>query len=149
MIARNADIKRKPFGVRGVSGELLSTHTSIWAATNAHFRFPKSQVCFRVSKGNWIPVEEAPIYSRLLGEEKGCMYEINVSKDGRHFFATHERSITDPAKLRDVLWVIGQKFPESEGYQISVTKEIRGGEYLGPDTLKEMGMTVPNLYVPR
>lgn len=49
-------------------------------------------------------------------------YEINVSLNGKHFFATHERSIRSEAELRRVLPAIVEKFPESEGYKVSVTK---------------------------
>ena len=48
-------------------------------------------------------------------------YEINVSLNGSHFFATAERSITGEWELNKVLPVIKEKFPESEGYEISVT----------------------------
>lgn len=49
-------------------------------------------------------------------------WEINVSLDGIHFFATAERSITSPKKLELVYKLIAEKFPEEEGYKISVTK---------------------------
>lgn len=55
--------------------------------------------------------------------------EINVSKDGRHFFATAQRSIkTFPVDgWKEILRIFQEKFPESEGYKISVTKwESRG-----------------------
>lgn len=49
-------------------------------------------------------------------------YEINVIKDGRHFFATHERSIHNKARLGTLVAIFRERFPESEGYEISVTK---------------------------
>jgi hypothetical protein len=49
-------------------------------------------------------------------------YEINVSFQGRHFFATAERSIRDHEKLVFVLSQIKQKFPRSEGYEITVSE---------------------------
>lgn len=49
-------------------------------------------------------------------------YEINVSLNGKHLFATHERSITDIHKTNTVYKLFAEKFPESEGYKISVTK---------------------------
>lgn len=49
-------------------------------------------------------------------------YEINVSKDGQHFFATHERSAVTLASVRKLYKTIKDKFPESEGYAVSVTK---------------------------
>lgn len=49
-------------------------------------------------------------------------YEINVSKNGMHFFATAERSITSFDKLKEVVQVFNEKFPEEQGYRISVTQ---------------------------
>ena len=60
--------------------------------------------------------------------------EINVSKDGRHFFATSPRSIrTYPEDhFNDVLRIFNEKFPESEGYKISATKwECHGTHIYG------------------
>lgn len=48
-------------------------------------------------------------------------YEINVSLNDRHFFATHERSITDMNKLKNVCEVFAEKFPKSEGYEITIS----------------------------
>lgn len=49
-------------------------------------------------------------------------YEINVSKDGKHLFATDERSIEFYWELERVYRIFEQKFPECEGYKITVTK---------------------------
>ena len=49
-------------------------------------------------------------------------YEINISLQGRHFFATHKRSITNKAELDAVLPVLRSKFPASEGFQVDVTR---------------------------
>lgn len=48
-------------------------------------------------------------------------YEINVSLNGKHFFATAERSIESKWKLEEVYKVFKGKFPKEEGYEISVT----------------------------
>ena len=50
-------------------------------------------------------------------------YEINVAKNGQHLFATAERSIPsyDIKKFEEVYTLFCKKFPESEGYEISVT----------------------------
>lgn len=54
-------------------------------------------------------------------------YEINVSLDGYHFFATHERSITSKEKLKKLKTTFQEKFPKSEGYMLSFTRyETRG-----------------------
>ena len=49
-------------------------------------------------------------------------YEINVDLNGKHFFATTGRSIYNVEELRQVYNVFKEKFPESEGYKISVVK---------------------------
>ena len=48
-------------------------------------------------------------------------YEVNVSLNGKHFFATAKRSITDKYKLEDVYNVFKKKFPKEEGYEVTVT----------------------------
>lgn len=57
-------------------------------------------------------------------------YEINVSKAGKHFFATAERSITSMSHLQDVYPEIAKKFPASEGYEITVTKWFASGKVI-------------------
>jgi len=47
-------------------------------------------------------------------------YEINVARDGKHFFATAPRSITYIKDLQVKLKVFVEKFPESEGYSINI-----------------------------
>ena len=49
-------------------------------------------------------------------------YEINVSLNGKHLFATADRSITVSWKAEEIYKLFKEKFPESEGYKISVTK---------------------------
>ena len=50
-------------------------------------------------------------------------YEINVAKDHMHLFATHERSIPGKRELDKVMEIFRQKFPEEEGYTVTVTAE--------------------------
>lgn len=59
-------------------------------------------------------------------------YEINVSLNGKHFFATTERSITDKQKLIEVYNVFLEKFPKSEGYGITVTEYKTVGQNINP-----------------
>ena len=56
-------------------------------------------------------------------------YEINVSLNKKHFFGTHERSIRSESKLKLIVDLFKQKFPESEGYEVSATyhEEISRG----------------------
>lgn len=49
-------------------------------------------------------------------------YEINVSKNKNHFFATHERSIVTHGKLIAVLKEFQNAFPKEKGFEISVSK---------------------------
>jgi hypothetical protein len=58
--------------------------------------------------------------------------EINVAKDGRHFFATAERSIhTYPLDhYEEVLRTFEEKFPESEGYKITAVRWKSRGEHI-------------------
>lgn len=49
-------------------------------------------------------------------------YEINVALNGRHFFGTHKRSITDKVALNKIVKVFKEKFPESEGFELSCSK---------------------------
>ena len=57
-------------------------------------------------------------------------YEINVAKNGFHLFATAERSITTEEELQRVYSIFRDKFPETEGYQMSVTKWEKIGHYV-------------------
>lgn len=49
-------------------------------------------------------------------------YEINVALNGKHLFATHERSLQSTDKMKECLEIFIEKFPESEGYEITVSK---------------------------
>ena len=57
-------------------------------------------------------------------------YEINVSLNGKHFFATHERSITNIWKLQELLPIFMEKFPEAEGYKITITEWQKTGKHM-------------------
>lgn len=48
-------------------------------------------------------------------------YEINVALNGKHYFATHERSIVDPWKAKEVLQDFQKRFPASEGFKVECT----------------------------
>jgi hypothetical protein len=55
-------------------------------------------------------------------------YEINVSLNGRHFFATAERSIQHEERLKEVYDTLKEKFPRSEGYECNVTRWEKTGK---------------------
>ena len=57
-------------------------------------------------------------------------YEINVSLNGKHFFATDKRSITTKGELKKVYTVLKEKFPTEEGYNILVSYMETRGKYL-------------------
>lgn len=57
-------------------------------------------------------------------------YEINVALNGKHLFATAERSITNQADCRKVIKIFKEKFPENEGYHISATYWESTGQIL-------------------
>ena len=62
-------------------------------------------------------------------------YEINVSLNGKHFFATAERSVTGEWRLREVYKVLKEKFPKEEGYEISVTRWDKVGHHINTEEL--------------
>lgn len=57
-------------------------------------------------------------------------YEINVSLNGKHLFATAERSITNVDKANDVCKLFKEKFPEENGYKITMTKWEKVGKFI-------------------
>lgn len=65
-------------------------------------------------------------------------YEINVSLNGRHFFATDKRSITTKRALKEVYPIIKEKFPQEEGYDILVSHTKTTGRYI--DMEKEFSL---------
>ena len=58
-------------------------------------------------------------------------YEINVSLGGRHFFATAERSVTTESKARAVFDELKARFPEAQGYKVTVSYNELTGRQLG------------------
>lgn len=57
-------------------------------------------------------------------------YEINVSHNGRHFFATAERSCVDRDRAKAVYLSLVDKFPESEGFLVTVCHCQVANEYV-------------------
>lgn len=60
-------------------------------------------------------------------------YEINVSLNGKHLFATAERSITNNLKAEKVYLIFKEKFPEEEGYEIEITEWNKLGKRIDMD----------------
>lgn len=63
-------------------------------------------------------------------------YEINVSLNGKHFFATDKRSITDIDTLKNIYKIFAEKFPKSENYNLIITKMFEFGNIVDPDDIK-------------
>ena len=56
-------------------------------------------------------------------------YEINISKNGKHYFATAERSLTALGGATKLYNELKEFYPESQGFKISLTKwETKGKE---------------------
>jgi hypothetical protein len=49
-------------------------------------------------------------------------YEINVALNGRHYFATDKRSLLTHTEGRELLAVLTDKFPPSEGYKLTLKR---------------------------
>jgi hypothetical protein len=48
-------------------------------------------------------------------------FEINVALNGKHYFATSERSIRSSKKAAEVVADFEKRFPENEGFSISLS----------------------------
>lgn len=57
-------------------------------------------------------------------------YEINVSLNGQHLFATDKRSITNKIALKVIYKIFKEKFPQEEGYNIMVSYYETTGKYI-------------------
>jgi hypothetical protein len=58
-------------------------------------------------------------------------FEINISKNGKHYFATAERSLTTLGEATKVYNELKGFYPESQGFKLSMTKwEKRGKEII-------------------
>jgi hypothetical protein len=55
-------------------------------------------------------------------------FEINVSKDGRHYFATAERSLTYREQADKVYADFCKRFPLTEGFRVSMVLYQNVGE---------------------
>lgn len=57
-------------------------------------------------------------------------YEINVSLNGQHFFATDKRSITNKIALKVIYNIFKEKFPSEQGYDIMVSQYSTVGKFI-------------------
>lgn len=66
-------------------------------------------------------------------------YEINVSLNGQHFFATDKRSITNKIALKIVYKILKEKFPLEEGYDIIVSQYETVGKFVDTEQIEQDG----------
>ena len=60
-------------------------------------------------------------------------YEINVSLNGAHLFATAPRSIGSREELKRIGDLFREKFPEADGYKITATEWRTTGKNIDID----------------
>jgi hypothetical protein len=63
-------------------------------------------------------------------------YEINIAKNGVHFFATAERSLTSKSIAKLAYEKLKIAFPESEGYKITISHWKSVGTDIKPEELE-------------
>lgn len=64
-------------------------------------------------------------------------YEFNISLNGKHLFATAERSAQTMNKVYKLLKVFKEKFPAEEGYKIDVTYWEKTGKPMDLAVMEE------------
>lgn len=69
--------------------------------------------------------------------------EFNISLNGKHFFATNERSCRSSEDAEKLSKVLLEKFPKSEGYQVSAS--LNPQRSYGIDLNKEVAVEVNNI----
>lgn len=62
-------------------------------------------------------------------------YEVNIAKGGKHFFATHKRSITTVQELKNVYSELSKVFNPDNGYTMMITLYSTRGEPIDPDNI--------------
>lgn len=55
-------------------------------------------------------------------------YEINVALNGKHLFATAERSLTTSWEAKKMFKLFQEKFPEEEGYFLTLSRWEKVGQ---------------------
>ena len=63
-------------------------------------------------------------------------YEVNVSTDSGHLFATAKRSITTKIQMKKLVSIFKIKFPAKSGYSLMVTKYEETEEGVNIDSIK-------------
>lgn len=63
-------------------------------------------------------------------------YEINVSLNGKHFFATTPRSARDFLDAQKIYKALCDKFPTNEGYEVNCTHWQAAGRSILGSTMR-------------
>lgn len=69
--------------------------------------------------------------------------DFNIALNGKHFFATHERSCKNSSDAETLKKVLQEKFPQSEGYL--VTASLNPQRSYGIDLSKDMAWEVNSI----
>lgn len=69
-------------------------------------------------------------------------YEVNVSLNGKHLFATAERSLTTREEVAHVLAEFDKVFTEERGFVISVSYHENSGEILDPAPFRALAAAI-------
>lgn len=69
--------------------------------------------------------------------------EFNISLNGKHFFATNERSCRNSEEAEKLSKVLLEKFPKLEGYQVSAS--LNPQKSYGIDLNKDIAVEVNNI----
>lgn len=64
-------------------------------------------------------------------------YELEVTKNGEHYFSTDKRSITTLSKAEIIFHQLEEKFPKGEGYYIRLTRWENIGSEISPKKVPE------------
>lgn len=62
-------------------------------------------------------------------------YEINIAKNGHHYFATADRSLNSPEKTLQVYDELKQIYTKEKGFEITISKWQTVGEYIEPEKM--------------
>lgn len=57
-------------------------------------------------------------------------YELNVSLNGLHYFATAERSIASEENAKEMYYDFKKRFPEKDGFKITCTYWKQSGQFV-------------------
>lgn len=65
-------------------------------------------------------------------------YEINISRGGKHVFATNPRSCTSGYDLEKLVPLLAEKFPSSDGYKMTVSRVKQVSNELNAEEISQL-----------